>query len=550
MKKFLIISIIVIFTAIGIAGFWYWQKNQYSKEILKLEILGPEVIQVGDEVEYKVKFKNNGKVRLEDPQLIFEYPQHSIPLESEFLRVTKKLEDIYPGEERIETFRARLFGKENETLLAEAWLSYRPKNLTARYESKTTFTTRIGYVPLSFEFDLPLKAERGEEIKFSLNYFSNINYVLENLRVRISYPEGFNFIDSQPKAIDATEWELPPLSYANGGQIEIDGTIEGEEGTQKIFRAQIGIVQNEEFWVLKEIAQSVQIIEPSLYISQLINDTQAYIANPGDLLHYEIFFKNIGKKPIRQKFLLVELDGEFFDLSSLRSEDGDIGRGDDSVLWDWKKVSSLRFLAPEEEGKVEFWVKVKDEIDKKIENPILRDKVTIAGTQKVFEVKINSEIELVQKVYFQQEFWQNTGPLPPKVNEKTTYTVVWQIKNYWNMLDKVKVKSCLPKNVKPTGKIFPEDAKFTYDSQSGEVLWNIGKIEAFQGIKNAPLTLAFQIEFTPTPEQKGKTPLLIEEAEIIGEDTWTSEILQEKANSVDTTLPDDETVKREQGIVQ
>jgi hypothetical protein len=550
MKKFLIIFIIFVFAGIGIAGFWYWQKNQYSKEILKLEILGPEAAKSGDEIEYKVKFKNNGKVRLEEVELIFEYPKQSIPLDSQFLRVTKEIEDIYPGEERIENFKARVFGKENDILEAKAWLSYRPKNLTARYESKTSFATQIRFVPLTFEFDLPLKVEKGEEIKFSLNYFSNVDYVLENLRVRIEYPEGFHFINSQPKALDETEWDLPQLTYADGGRIEIEGTIDGEEGTQKIFRAQLGMIRDGEFWLLKETAQSVQIIEPSLYISQLINGSHTYIANPGDILHYEIFFKNIGKKPIQKKFLLAKLEGEFFDLSTLKSEKGEIGRGDNSILWDWKEVPALRFLEAGEEGKVEFWVKVKEGIDKKIKNPILRNRITVAGTQKVFETKINSKIELVQKIYFQQEFWENSGPLPPKVGKTTTYTVIWQVKNYWNDLEKVRVKSKLSQNVKPTGKIFPEDAKFTFDSESGEVIWNIGELEAFQGDDGTPLTFAFQIEFTPDPSQKGKTPNLIEEAEILGEDTFTEEIIHEKADPVNTTLPDDETVSEEKGTIE
>ncbi len=550
MKKFLIILILFLFAGVGIAGYWYWQKNQYSKEILKLEILAPEKIQAGDEVEYLVKFKNNGKVRLEEPELIFEYPRQSIPLEGESTIITKKIEDIYPGEERVESFRARVFGKENDVLEAKASLSYRPKNLTARYESKTTHSCQIKFVPLTFEFDLPLKTEQGEKIKFSLNYFSNIDYVLENLRIRIEYPEGFHFLNSQPPALDQTEWDLFPLTQANGGRIEIEGTVDGEEGSQKIFRAQLGMIKDGEFWLLKEAVRSLEIIEPSLYISQLINGSQKYIAEAGDFLHYEVFFKNIGSRPIQKKFLFAKLEGEFFDLNTLRSENGEFGKGDNTIVWDWKQVSDLRFLDAGEEGKVEFWIKLKESIPKKIKNPVLRNRVTLAGTQKVFETKINSIVDLQQKVYFKDEMFGNSGPLPPKVGKKTTYTVFWQVKNSWNDLKNVKVKSKLPSNVKPTGKFSPEDAKFTFDPESREVIWNIGDLEAFQGSDDTSLILAFQIEFTPNSSQRGKTPILIEEADILGEDVFTQEILHQKADSVDTTLPDDETVDEEQGVVQ
>ena len=72
-----IIFFIIIFAAIiGIVGFWYWQRNSYSKDILKLEILGPSETQLAKEVEYNVKYKNNGSVRLEQAKLIFKYPDN------------------------------------------------------------------------------------------------------------------------------------------------------------------------------------------------------------------------------------------------------------------------------------------------------------------------------------------------------------------------------------------------------------------------------------------------------------------------------------------
>ena len=112
MKKFIFI-IIVLGLILGAIGFWYWNRNSYSKEILKLEILGPERASISQEVEYTVKYKNNGNIKLEDPRLIFEFPKNTIlvssPSESgkgsvpsERIEIgSEKLGDIYPGEEKI-----------------------------------------------------------------------------------------------------------------------------------------------------------------------------------------------------------------------------------------------------------------------------------------------------------------------------------------------------------------------------------------------------------------------------------------------------------------
>ena len=171
MRRKFIIFLILLATLAGIVGFYYWQKNLYSKEVLKLEILGVEKTVLAQEVDYIVKYKNNGNVRLEEPELIFECPPNSLecllvekeetPEEKKSLRKNLPLQTIYPGEEQTVRIRTRLLGKEGEAKIAKATLNYQPKNLKARYEVTTTFTTVIESVPLNFEFDLPSKAEVG-----------------------------------------------------------------------------------------------------------------------------------------------------------------------------------------------------------------------------------------------------------------------------------------------------------------------------------------------------------------------------------------------------
>ena len=549
-KNFLVISIVILLLITGLVGLWYFQRNNYSKEILKVEILGPEVVQAGEEIEYLVRYKNNGDVILENPELIFEYPKHSI-LENDIgLRITEKVDDIYPGEEKSFRFKGRLIGKENEIITANTWINYQPKNLKARYESKTSFSTQIKFVPLTFEFDLASKIEAGQKLNFSLNYFSNFDCELSDLKIKLIYPDNFLFESSIPQAIDTTEWQISLLSQASGGRIRILGDIDGDTGDQKVFRAELGMYMDGEFVILKETAQSIQIIEPAIYISQVVNNSPNYTANPGDLLHYEIFFKNIGRKSFTKKFLLVKLDSEAFDIETLRSDRGETGPGDNSIIFDWKNIPKLSFLGAGEEGKVEFWVKVKDEtFSQESINLVLRNEVLISEAEKEFEIKLNSKLDVLQKAYFQEEFFGNSGPLPPKVGESTTYTILWQVKNYSNQVSNVKVKAVLPSNVKPTGNFFPEDSKFTFDSVSKEVIWNIGNIDAYQGTGKIPLTLAFQVKLTPSTSQIGKTAILVKEASVVGQDKFSQDILSSDVLEIDTSLPEDESVNYEQGII-
>jgi len=558
MRKKFIIFLILLAGIAGLVGFWNWKSNSYSKEILKLEILGPESIDLTEEFNYVVKYKNNGNIRLEEPKLIFEYPEHSLLEEGKSLRQEIGAEElgdaIYPGEEKTISFKARLIGKEGETLIARAELTYRPKNLKARYESSTTFTTVIKSVPLTFEFDLPSKIESGKDLKFRLNYFSNTDYPLLNLRVTAEYPSGFEFVESNPPSLEKVEWELPPLNRAEGGRIEISGKIRGEVREQELFKAKLGIWQEGEFILLKEITKGVEIIQPALWVFQQINGSPKYLVDPGDQLHYEIFFKNVGAETLFDLSLMTTLIGDIFDFQTLKAPEGDFTLGDNSIVWDWKRVRALQFIEPGEEGKVEFWIKLKKdwEIPSLEGKTEIKNQVYLSQVKEEFSNKVNSKLEISQKGFFQDEIFGNSGPIPPKVGEATTYTITWLAKNYYNEVKNVKVKAFLPQNVKLTGKIFPEEAieKFTFDSQSREIVWNVGDLKVGNGVLNPAPNISFQVEFTPDETQRGSTPDLISEAKITGEDSWTGEDIEAISPSINTTLPDDETITEEMGRVQ
>ena len=121
MKKILIIFAVLL-VAVAAVGLWFWQRNTFSKGVLKLEILGPTQAAVGQELEYTVTYQNTGNVTLQQPDLLFSFPDNSIPSNGMNLReeVTgNKLGDIYPGQEKSFSFKARLFGKDGDV---QTWL--------------------------------------------------------------------------------------------------------------------------------------------------------------------------------------------------------------------------------------------------------------------------------------------------------------------------------------------------------------------------------------------------------------------------------------------
>lgn len=553
-NKLIIFSAIVLLILAGLF-YWYYQQGSFSKSILKLEVLGPDNIQMGEEFEYTIRYKNNSDFTLQEPKLTFEYPEYTIN-EGGKARISQDLEDIYPGDEQFVKLKARLLGKEGDLKIARVTLSYRPKNLKARYESDTTLTTKIETVPITLDLDLPSKVERGKEIEFSINYFSNVEYSLADLKVNVEYPDKFDFAQADPKPLDKNQWTIDKLDKAQGGRIKIMGDLNTDTGQKVQFKANIGIWKDGEFILLKETTKEVETIEPLLYISQQINGSPNYVASPGEKLHYEIYFRNIGNTPFENLFLINNLNSDIFDLSTLRVVAGQVQADDSMIIWDWKQVPALRSLDSQEEGKVEFDINLKccwqpETTD--FNNTFAVNKVNISQISQEFQTRVNSKLLIMQRGAYQDPTLVNSGPIPPVVGQPTTYTIIWQAKNFYNEVRNVKVRATLPLGVTLTGRISPDTdiSKFSFDSNSREIVWNVSDSMApGTGILTPPANIMFQVSLTPTYSQKGRIIPIINQAIITGDDQSTGMNIQSTIPAIDTTLPDDTGVSNHSGIVQ
>jgi len=515
MNKKITFLILFIILVVVFIGFWIWRESGFSKEILRLEILGPESTKAGQEIEYTIKYKNNGSFVLENPKLVFDLPENSLT-EGDRTRLARDLDDIYPGQEYSLKIKARLLGKADELKVAKVYLSYTPKNLTARYESETSFTTKISEMPITLDFDLPTKIEKGKDFQYSLNYFSNIDYPLENLSIKISPISGFEIKSSDPKSLDNLEWKLDTLNKAEGGRININGKMSADVDQNLTFSAQLGMWRNGNFIVIKESEAKVESIQSMLYISQQVNGSSNYAASAGEKLHYQIFFKNIGTSAFENLFVIVNLDGLALDMSSVESTNGQVQQNGNMIVWDWKDTTQLKKIDVGKEASVDFYVKIKDNwipttSDEK--ELVISNQVNVSQIIQKFSIKINSGLVISQS--------SSSG-------ENSFYMINWDIKNYVSDVKNVKVKAILPEGVNLTGQIMPtnESSNFTFDSQSREIVWSVGDVLAGIGVNGDPITLSFQV-------LKNLGNSLIGRATISGENQFTNTIISSSSPAID-----------------
>jgi len=350
--------------------------------------------------------------------------------------------------------------------------------------------------------------------------------------------------------------------------IEIKGMLQGQEGENKILKAVIGREENDVFLQYSQMEYITQISpSPLLLDIQGVEEN----CNAGQKLNYAIEFRNNTEIALSELILKVYFEDGIFDFTSVDLEGvGFFDSRDNVITWSGAEVPILNLLEPNQSGKVEFSINIKDSLPiysydhKNFEAKVLAEieTLTIPSSFSVSELKIqrelackiNSHLDLDTKVYYYEpeQGIINTGPIPPRVDQLTTYTVHWQIANTSNDLEDVKVYAILPQGIEWSNYSINDvpGSQVLYNERTKEVSWEIDRVIAGAGITIPIYELIFQIGLRPSVNQVGSTPTLINESSIDGTDKFTNKLLKDFTPEVTTSLPDDSKISSNQGRVQ
>ena len=171
---------------------------------------------------------------------------------------------------------------------------------------------------------------------------------------------------------------------------------------------------------------------------------------------------------------------------------------------------------------------------------------SISGRQDIagYELKElkNSDsaiIKIISDVGFAAKALFSSGPIPPKVEQETTYTVVWGLSNSSNTISKGIVRSSLPGWVKFAGSVSPANENFAYNSSTREITWNVGNIPRGTGITTGSREVSFRIILAPSLSQLGTAPTIINEAVLTGHDDFANVDVRVYKSPLSTRLVND-----------
>lgn len=561
---------VVFFAALGYLFGWF---GGASSDNLNFSVLGPQSVNGGDKASWHIVIQNKNDIALESVEVTFNYPENSRPMNQKGGMISPLTEKRYlghvsAGEYVEEVFEATVFGEQGSVGGADAVLEYRAQGSNAILAKNAPYSFKLVTSPIGVSLNIPEQSNIGQEITLNITYNSNSAEIIQGLTLEALYPTGFSFISAEPApSFSNNTWQVKDLASQEQRTIRVTGKIEGDDMESKLFKLSVGSMDKSGNLVVYGAGVTTTTLrKPFLDLSATINNKDEYIAKVGDRLSVNIHWKNNLPVAVKNAVLEVGLEGGGWDNKTVYAGRGFYRGGDNTLVWNSSSNSTFAYLGAGQEGDLSFSLDILKNLPVKQANDVnfaIRfnahmyagerpqgfDGVDIDGRLSK-EIKISSSLQLSSQGYFYSALIPNDGPLPPKVGQKTTYTVVWSLANWSNDLKNVKVYASLPSYMGWLGHSLPSDEKIDFDETGGKVVWDVGELRAGTGILRPAREIAFQLGLMPSLSQVGGMPVLISDAIAEGDDTFTSVVVRDAKGALTTQLFSDTQIKSDQYQVQ
>ncbi len=577
---FLSLSLIFFAGAIGFAGYIFlFDTNTVSGRNIDIQISGPSTIKAGDELNLQTTIANHNKVLLDSVSLTYYYPEGTLSASTTRQEMTifrQPLDNISPEQISNVSSRAVIFGSQNSQQEVRVLMEYRVPDSNAIFTREQTFKFAVGASPLGFVVDVPEEVNSDRDFPVTVKVVSNSQTLLQNVILLADYPPGFipTETDTSTKTADGSNvWRLGDIPAGGERTITVHGLISGQNNDAKTFKFKVGTENLDQPGQLAinygETQKTASVKRPFIGLSAEINSVSddVVVVKPNLDIISRIGWINNLTTAVANGSLEAEIVGEVVDRRSIKNNLGFYDSNQNLTTWSKNTDDRLAMIEPGVGGQEYLSFNILPLIDqannKIYKNQEIKLKATFRGTRMSSDSSTESiynELEKTMKVetllnigagsVYTVGPFKNTGPMPPKVGQETTYTVVWVVKNTSNDVKNAIVKATLPVYVKWLGVTEPASDDVTFKESSRELTWNIGNIPAGTGIFSLPpRQLSFQLSLTPSLSQLGGVVPLASAPDLSAEDTFTGTTVSASGETVNTAVKADPSAEQISGSV-
>lgn len=575
-KKIFLFSFLFFVAVVGLAAYFFLSDTRVvSPENIDITIRAPVSVKGGEILPLELAITNHNPVAIEFADLAIDFPvgtRAADDLSKEMTRFRKHLGTIESGEMSKELVKAAIFGQENTEQEIKISLEYRTKGSNAIFVKEEKYTVLLTRAPVNMIVSLPEEVNAGQEITLEVKLISQADTVLEDLLLEVNYPSGFSFISASPAPVSGSNlWLVGDLSASASRTFKIRGVIEGQEEEVKAFRLTAGLADSKNPRRLavpySSSFETLVIRRPFVGLSvTLSGDLAPEISlEPGRVVRGDISWVNNLPGRISDGELLVIFKSSLFSESSVSAKDGFYRSLDKTIIWSKGQLAELALIEPGEGGHLSWsFLPLTGAalVNSGVSNPAIDLEIVFRGISENLEgglrhfevresrrIKLNSELRLSSRAVWSTGPFASSGPMPPRVNQETTYTVIWTITNTTNSIENAVVRATLPSYIRFVDNIFPEAEGVVFDSSRGEIAWDAGRVAQASGGTLARREVAFQIVLTPSISQLSATPVILSESRLTGTDSFTGAVLASSARELNTSISTDPNFRREWAFV-
>lgn len=547
----------------GAAAFTYMYLGSERREVA-VEITGRAAVEASEETAVTVTLRNISSVTVEEAELALLFPKGAVVRTetggtAATGRMVQDIGALAPGEERRAAFFVRFFGGEGDEQAVNASVSYRPGGLKARFAASAERRVAITSVPLAVAWDAPDAVAAGETVPIIVRVSSQARAPLEDLWLRLQYPPGFTVQEAVPAASSTDPmWKIGVLAPGEEWRLALKASFGSTAGERQSLHAGVGIYREDtKEWIpWRESSREVALASSPFFLEGVIGDRREGVINPGDFLSLAVRYRNRSPVPVKNVTVRAALDGAILDTDTLTiGEGGVMDFGTRRIVWGPGGTDALREVLPGQGGELHLAVRVRPRpaiqsaADKnltvrlvtRIEAASVPEELagSVLAPEDAVTLKVATVVLASGRTVYRASPIPNTGPLPPKVGEKTTYAVVWEARNFTNEVENAELRASLPPNVRWEGAVSPRDADVRFDAASGEVRWRLGRVAPGVGVLTPARVAAFQISVTPADIDAGRSMALTGILRFSGKDAFTGQDIALETQGVSTQLPQD-----------
>lgn len=532
---------------------------------VKFSINAPDQVLAGEEFVYRIEYFNPTKFSISKLRLELKYPENFIFSGAQIEPVSGTnsfaLASLSAGGQGSLEIRGRIIAPKSSVQAVSARLSYVPADFSSEFKKETSKAIAVKDLGFQVAVESPNLAFINQENEIAFSFYDIEDNRLEDFILRFITPEqiSIKLADNNNLASSTllitpdgeNAWLLSGLTQGvPASQLNFWYKIkDGFQSSEIIIRLEKRLPDGQVYRFFEKTINP-EVVKSDLNLSLFLRGTKNnQPASFGETLNYTLNYSNKGTNTLKDVVLMAALDGFLFDWNTLKMETEGENRNNKMLVWNKQNISALAEIKPGDEGEINFSIGIRNYNDEYFGRALEvsayaqygaggQEASSESNRSNVIISKMNSDLSLSESIrYFDDDNAPvGSGPLPPRVDESSTFRVYWTVKNNIHELSQTEVVLNLPRYISWAGGENKSVGDLYYDSARHAVIWSIGRLP----VSVYQVDASFLISLTPSGSDRNKILVLSPGALVSALDNETQAVISDKEGPKTTKLEDDD----------